>query len=179
MPSTASTTLPLVRSRTSPSSTRTACWARRSAAPRRGPARPCGRLWSSPLPGRASRTRWPRSVHRAAGGASAAVPCAPWRPTHRKARPAAARPDRATAGGPALRAAACRPTIGADRCAGVPAATGCPPSSASARRAGAPVRAPRQRAGAGRTHQRPGHRNPACAGRCAAGVPGQHLRHLA
>ncbi|KAG1387629.1 hypothetical protein G6F58_013626 [Rhizopus delemar] len=45
--------------------------------------------------------------------------------------------------------------------------------------AGAPVRAPRQRAGAGRTHQRPGHRNPACAGRCAAGVPGQHLRHLA
>ncbi|KAG1360533.1 hypothetical protein G6F61_014317 [Rhizopus arrhizus] len=36
-----------------------------------------------------------------------------------------------------------------------------------------------QRAAARRTVQRPGHRNPACAGRCAAGVPGQHLRHLA
>ncbi|KAG1219046.1 hypothetical protein G6F57_020516 [Rhizopus arrhizus] len=36
--------------------------------------------------------------------------------------------------------------------------------------AGAPVRAPRQRAGAGRTHQRPGHRNAGTAGRAASGI---------
>jgi len=36
-----------------------------------------------------------------------------------------------------------------------------------------------QRAAARRTVERSGHRNPACAGRCAAGIPGQHLRDFA